>query len=234
MSDVTHGVEQEDAFNAQPAPAVRPQPPSGAGSPGASGFPTGGMPDMDPAQMRHMLSMLRDNPGMMQHVHSTLGAMTPEQLQAAVRPAAGSIRCCMTHRKAVRAERMLEAASSASSRLCRPSVQARMNGADPLPGMDMSPEMLRTMVGSLANMGPSEVKSMMATMEAARAAAPASTGSVSAAPAGMPMPPMAGSQQFQQAAAAVQVKPGHTFCMGCHAIDDRTAEQLTAGPRPPT
>jgi hypothetical protein len=45
----------------------------------------GGMPGADPAQMRQMLGMLRDNPGMMQHMRSALGAMTPEQLQAAVR-----------------------------------------------------------------------------------------------------------------------------------------------------
>ena len=59
------------------------QPSFPAGFPGGMpGFPAGAMPHLDPGLMREMMGMLRKNPGMMQ---SMLSAVTPEQLQAAVR-----------------------------------------------------------------------------------------------------------------------------------------------------
>ena len=87
VSEVIPEVECVQATYAQPPPREPMQPSFPAGFPGGmSGSPAGGMPNLDPELMREMMGMLRKNPGMMQ---SMLGAMTPETLQAAVRPQQG-------------------------------------------------------------------------------------------------------------------------------------------------
>ena len=83
-----------------------------------------------------------------------------------------------------------------------------MNGGLP-PGVDLSPEVMRSMADRMANMPPEEMDSMLAAVDTTRAAAPSSANSgtpvgVTAAPSA-PYPAGAGSSQSELAAAAMQV-----------------------------
>jgi hypothetical protein len=86
-----------------------------------------------------------------------------------------------------------------------------MNGAGLPPGMDLSPEAMRGMVDTMTKMDPSQLDSMMASMDAARAPPAPGSSTAAAAPSPSSMPTDAADpQQFQQAAAALQV-PIHTL-----------------------
>ena len=78
-------MEPMQASYAQPPPREPMQPSFPAGFPGSmpSFRANSGMPNLDPRMMREMMGMIRKNPGMME---SMLSAVSPEQLQAAVRP----------------------------------------------------------------------------------------------------------------------------------------------------
>ena len=86
--------------------------------------------------------------------------------------------------------------------------QARMNGGLP-PGVDLSPEMMRSVANSMANMPQQEMDSMLAAVDATRAPTPSSvSGSTPAAEVAAPsvgFPAGPGSSQADLAAAAMQV-----------------------------
>ena len=92
--------------------------------------------------------------------------------------------------------------------MCYLARQAQLNGGLP-PGADLSPDMVRSMADRMANMPPEEMDSMLAAVDATRAAAPSSANSSTQAGASVApsagLPAGAGVPQSNLAASAMQV-----------------------------